>query len=101
MIRRPPRSTLFPYTTLFRSQLHMMGAAQFFPGEIHLEHLLQLLAVPGEPAQELLVIRAALVPVREQRRRDVDALAVPALRDHVDLLAGLLFVGLLGRFGFG
>src|SRR5690349_23843420 len=23
MIRRPPRSTLFPYTTLFRSELHM------------------------------------------------------------------------------
>src|SRR2546426_5061308 len=23
MIRRPPRSTLFPYTTLFRSLLHM------------------------------------------------------------------------------
>src|SRR2546421_4758374 len=22
MIRRPPRSTLFPYTTLFRSQVH-------------------------------------------------------------------------------
>src|SRR2546423_8670304 len=30
MIRRPPRSTLFPYTTLFRSQLllfHMLAAA--------------------------------------------------------------------------
>src|SRR2546425_8248013 len=27
MIRRPPRSTLFPYTTLFRSQLY---AANFF-----------------------------------------------------------------------
>src|SRR5258707_9908672 len=26
MIRRPPRSTLFPYTTLFRSQ-HQAGAA--------------------------------------------------------------------------
>src|SRR2546427_5373631 len=25
MIRRPPRSTLFPYTTLFRS--HLLGAA--------------------------------------------------------------------------
>src|SRR5947199_1576519 len=25
MIRRPPRSTLFPYTTLFRSQ-HIIGA---------------------------------------------------------------------------
>src|SRR3989442_10867911 len=24
MIRRPPRSTLFPYTTLFRSQLAML-----------------------------------------------------------------------------
>src|SRR3989442_6765755 len=28
MIRRPPRSTLFPYTTLFRSPL----SAAFFPG---------------------------------------------------------------------
>src|SRR2546422_4440979 len=25
MIRRPPRSTLFPYTTLFRSPLHAEG----------------------------------------------------------------------------
>src|SRR5688572_31208266 len=25
MIRRPPRSTLFPYTTLFRSQLQGVG----------------------------------------------------------------------------
>src|SRR2546430_7612935 len=27
MIRRPPRSTLFPYTTLFRS-LHELGSSQ-------------------------------------------------------------------------
>src|SRR2546430_10469350 len=26
MIRRPPRSTLFPYTTLFRSAIHAAGA---------------------------------------------------------------------------
>src|SRR2546430_10660700 len=26
MIRRPPRSTLFPYTTLFRSALHVVDA---------------------------------------------------------------------------
>src|SRR5690348_17725962 len=25
MIRRPPRSTLFPYTTLFRSRRHQQG----------------------------------------------------------------------------
>src|SRR2546430_10294074 len=28
MIRRPPRSTLFPYTTLFRSLQHRDGAAE-------------------------------------------------------------------------
>src|SRR5216684_4624276 len=28
MIRRPPRSTLFPYTTLFRSPRHPHGAAR-------------------------------------------------------------------------
>src|SRR2546427_4903936 len=27
MIRRPPRSTLFPYTTLFRSRGHLVGHA--------------------------------------------------------------------------
>src|SRR5207247_9286976 len=27
MTRRPPRSTLFPYTTLFRSDLHSNGVA--------------------------------------------------------------------------
>src|SRR5260221_10191233 len=32
MIRRPPRSTLFPYTTLFRSQnLPLFGPAKVFP----------------------------------------------------------------------
>src|SRR2546426_7148797 len=28
MIRRPPRSTLFPYTTLFRSRLHVTESAR-------------------------------------------------------------------------
>src|SRR3712207_8465130 len=32
MIRRPPRSTLFPYTTLFRSAAHMEG----LPNKLHL-----------------------------------------------------------------
>src|SRR3712207_7978131 len=34
MIRRPPRSTLFPYTTLFRSQeVKPDGSLWFFTGE--------------------------------------------------------------------
>src|SRR2546430_12402890 len=32
MIRRPPRSTLFPYTTLFRSRLHRFTPACLFQG---------------------------------------------------------------------
>src|SRR3989442_15201111 len=31
MIRRPPRSTLFPYTTLFRSSLFQRDLAVVFP----------------------------------------------------------------------
>src|SRR2546430_5245872 len=35
MIRRPPRSTLFPYTTLFRSQqAALIGQACFRPGMV-------------------------------------------------------------------
>src|SRR2546422_10944396 len=31
MIRRPPRSTLFPYTTLFRSRLPFLNGGLFEP----------------------------------------------------------------------
>src|SRR3712207_7246984 len=41
MIRRPPRSTLFPYTTLFRSprQGRLDGTAQFRAGTMRGQHL--------------------------------------------------------------
>src|SRR3712207_8057796 len=50
MIRRPPRSTLFPYTTLFRSDLHE-GA----PGPVHrlgVAPVDVLAAVGGPPTRE-------------------------------------------------
>src|SRR5256885_3516564 len=47
MIRRPPRSTLFPYTTLFRSQHEGGREAEHIAH--HHEGLLQLLA--GQPCQ--------------------------------------------------
>src|SRR5260370_29369934 len=34
MIRRPPRSTLFPYTTLFRSQIGVGAQLGVFFGEL-------------------------------------------------------------------
>src|SRR2546422_299189 len=40
MIRRPPRSTLFPYTTLFRSQIEHAHAPQ--PNELYLHTRLEL-----------------------------------------------------------
>src|SRR2546422_11665596 len=36
MIRRPPRSTLFPYTTLFRSRLAGLAAAAGFAPALYL-----------------------------------------------------------------
>src|SRR2546430_13685758 len=33
MIRRPPRSTLFPYTTLFRSHPSLLSVTPRIPGE--------------------------------------------------------------------
>src|SRR3712207_6992883 len=37
MIRRPPRSTLFPYTTLFRSQLRRQHLERDRPAERELD----------------------------------------------------------------
>src|SRR3989475_9375393 len=53
MIRRPPRSTLFPYTTLFRSHRRDSLVALFWP-ELDQEHARTALR------QALRVLRAAL-----------------------------------------
>src|SRR5256886_12635185 len=51
MIRRPPRSTLFPYTTLFRSR----GRRQALRGRAEEdEPERRVRAVPGRPARVLL-----------------------------------------------
>src|SRR2546430_11346844 len=47
MIRRPPRSTLFPYTTLFRSNL--LYDQRENPVATHREHSLNPLAAPMDP----------------------------------------------------
>src|SRR3712207_8627593 len=41
MIRRPPRSTLFPYTTLFRSECQRDSDNDVCGGQRDLEHRLQ------------------------------------------------------------
>src|SRR5437016_9480824 len=39
MIRRPPRSTLFPYTTLFRSHHQALHTAEVGKGALEAPHL--------------------------------------------------------------
>src|SRR2546426_5347267 len=55
MIRRPPRSTLFPYTTLFRSQLVPFRGLGNGLAHCHLE--LRLLCRAGLPLDRLQVRR--------------------------------------------
>src|SRR5689334_23885107 len=49
MIRRPPSSTLFPYTTLFRSRDRHVDVGQDRVADLDVELLAQVLA-PGEVA---------------------------------------------------
>src|SRR2546429_5261841 len=66
MIRRPPRSTLFPYTTLFRSQLqHAPAALRLDPDGELLHGLRQLFHGHVEPGEVVagVVVRAPLTGV--------------------------------------
>src|SRR3712207_9113503 len=81
MIRRPPRSTLFPYTTLFRSQ-EQVGPNAFHGGREH-----RLVALhPGARRRAVLAPgQAELVPghLRLEVRDAVHGdLAVLVREDH-------------------
>src|SRR2546425_8162155 len=83
MIRRPPRSTLFPYTTLFRSQQ---------PGNLAVEPVMQLpgLGVAGELSQEILIagsLAAVGVLLVEAFTSQRDVLGVGVNRFASDLWA--------------
>src|SRR5258708_18616602 len=52
MIRRPPRSTLFPYTTLFRSMDGKTGAEELIARVLKDPGLLQALAAAPKPRSE-------------------------------------------------
>src|SRR5260221_3602631 len=59
MIRRPPRSTLFPYTTLFRSRVTTEGVEHPFRDSVvtnlvKIVDILPKLNVTGDPALETL-----------------------------------------------
>src|SRR3712207_8674187 len=76
MIRRPPRSTLFPYTTLFRSELRPAGVVVEVPrheGDVDVARLADGLAVVhalqhGEQARVALHVPREGVQVPGDRK---------------------------------
>src|SRR5258708_30347419 len=63
MIRRPPRSTLFPYTTLFRSQGRAAGRRVSGPGLVDTHCHLELIDEAGEGGASSAVDGAAAAGV--------------------------------------
>src|SRR3989442_6691518 len=85
MIRRPPRSTLFPYTTLFRSVLFASALWSLLPlvaktslgrGPIAYGALVGSLGVGG-------LLGAAILPVWRRRRRSEEHTSELQSRPHL------------------
>src|SRR5256885_3871327 len=76
MIRRPPRSTLFPYTTLFRSQSAFVGA-RWMPAK-----------TPRAPQNEQSPLAAGYSRGNEYSRRIArrDSRAQPRSEEHTSEL---------------
>src|SRR2546426_6784597 len=75
MIRRPPRSTLFPYTTLFRSD----GAVLLYQAQLGMPKNKKLPKLLNEQGVKALVQRVELdrladrkLPAREQKMRHLE-----------------------------
>src|SRR5256885_8469095 len=81
MIRRPPRSTLFPYTTLFRSDLGEaadalgLGAAKLRAGERVEGNEIELRAHSRRDGQELAGMLLAVVDTVEHYIFESDEVA--------------------------
>src|SRR3989442_10087208 len=75
MIRRPPRSTLFPYTTLFRS-LHLIDDALAFESAERIGggHQLVHRPVPQKEVPPPLRLVLAAVPPPQRRQEATRAL---------------------------
>src|SRR3712207_7753740 len=86
MIRRPPRSTLFPYTTLFRSLRH--GTARARLGARVLERAPRNLGDPLGRAlvNRQLVVRPRRVEARHELRRRQDRKSTRLNSSHAKYL---------------
>src|SRR5260221_3252306 len=87
MIRRPPRSTLFPYTTLFRSLLELAWVIVLFINAVAQP---QFYAIPGG----LYFMGIAYLELRRDRKKYAVGVRseehTSELQSHSDLVCRLL-----------
>src|SRR3712207_7021282 len=70
MIRLPPRSTLFPYTTLFRSYVYAMmahGSQKRASGDLFFAHPLEVAAILTDLKLDDATIAAAVLDRKSTR----------------------------------
>ena len=67
MIRRPPRSTLFPYTTLFRSSWRFQKVIVPAVRVLELSGVKRTVEAPGVKVPEARLKRVPEVPLRVMR----------------------------------
>src|SRR3712207_9053206 len=82
MIRRPPRSTLFPYTTLFRSRLHqlLLGEDGFY------DDVFRSLRIPYAPVRWMPDVRVSHEGEIDKEARVIEV--IEAYRRNGHLMAG-------------
>src|SRR5258705_10232314 len=95
MIRRPPRSTLFPYTTLFRSQWATHGAAELMARVVVLLQIERPLGAKRLVAKESEGVAVDVVGARlgddgERTAGGAADLGVEAVLDDAELADGVL-----------
>src|SRR3712207_8756092 len=78
MIRRPPRSTLFPYTTLFRSVRELTGGAYFGDKEEGEERASDLSVYTREEVERVARVAFEAAEGRKGRVTSVDKANVMA-----------------------
>src|SRR5436190_5674647 len=86
MLRRPPRSTLFPYTTLFRSVQVFRCSGELLPEHLKTEHLNTCL---WELEEQDLIYQERVVPEEEYRCSRSEE-HTSELQSHSDLVCRLL-----------
>src|SRR5260370_21022469 len=79
MIRRPPRSTLFPYTTLFRSKVSSLGGQDLNLG---------ILFIEATPSVSIMLVDHLSLGLRPMAWRSEEHTS--ELQSHLNLVCRLL-----------